>query len=81
MLHIQESFAHNSSLLMAPMIPPTVPVQPQPSTSSRSIKVIEQLANRLEDVQREIVNTKIQVLQMSPFYFIYLYINQYKHFI
>lgn len=59
MLHIQESFAHNSNLLMAPPI--TIMVQPQPSCSSRSNKVIEQLGSKLDSVHRDLAATRLQV--------------------
>lgn len=59
MLHIQESFAHNSSLLMSPPI--TVVVQPQPSTSSRTNKVAEQLNYKLDVTQKEIASIRNQV--------------------
>lgn len=55
MLHVQESV----NLLMQPTI--TVVVQPQPSSSSRSIKVIEQLSEKYELIQRDIAATKAQV--------------------
>jgi len=58
MLHVQDNF-HNSNLLMPP--PMTVIVQPQPSNSSRSNKVIEQLNGKLDLVQREISSTRLQV--------------------
>ncbi|KAI8090472.1 hypothetical protein BDF21DRAFT_357030 [Thamnidium elegans] len=58
MLHVQESF-HNSNLLMSP--PMTVIVQPQPSNSSRSNKVVEQLNGKLELVYREIASTRLQL--------------------
>ncbi|KAG0793187.1 hypothetical protein G6F16_004899 [Rhizopus arrhizus] len=59
MLHIQESFAHNSSLLMSPPI--TVVVQPQPSTSSRTNKVAEQLNYKLDVTQKEIASIRNQL--------------------
>lgn len=59
MLHIQDSFSHTSSLLMSPPI--AVVVQPQPSTSSRTNKVLEQLSSKYEAIQNEISTTKAQV--------------------
>lgn len=59
MLHIQEPFAHNSSLLMSPPI--AVVVQPQPSTSTRTLKVIEQLSQNFDSIQKEIASTRLQV--------------------
>ncbi|EPB89255.1 hypothetical protein HMPREF1544_03879 [Mucor circinelloides 1006PhL] len=58
MLHVQESFI-NSSLLMTP--PMTVIVQPQPSSSSRSNKVIEQLSNKYELIQKDLAATRAQL--------------------
>lgn len=59
MLHVQDSFAHTSNLLMSP--PMTVIVQPQPSSSSRSNKVVEQLGSKLDSVHRDIAATRLQV--------------------
>ncbi|KAG1177704.1 hypothetical protein G6F70_001760 [Rhizopus microsporus] len=59
MLHIQDSFSHTSSLLMSPPI--AVVVQPQPSTSSRTNKVLEQLSSKYEAIQNEISTTKAQL--------------------
>lgn len=59
MLHVQDSFAHNSSLLMTP--PVTAIVQPQPSSSSRSNKVVEQLGSKLDMVHRDIAATRQQL--------------------
>ncbi|KAI9265583.1 hypothetical protein BY458DRAFT_476619 [Sporodiniella umbellata] len=59
MLHIQESFVHNTSLLMSPPI--SVIVQPQASTSSRTNKVAEQLAARLDAVHKELANVRLQI--------------------
>jgi hypothetical protein len=36
-------------------------VQPQPSTSSRSNKVIEQLSSKYESIQRDLAATRAQV--------------------
>ncbi|CEP17972.1 hypothetical protein [Parasitella parasitica] len=58
MLHVQEPFI-SSNLLMTP--PMTVIVQPQPSNSSRSNKVIEQLSNNYELLQKELVATRTQL--------------------
>ncbi|KAG1138334.1 hypothetical protein G6F37_000229 [Rhizopus arrhizus] len=62
MLHIQEPFAHNSSLLMSPPI--AVVVQPQPSTSTRTLKVIEQLSQNFDSIQKEIASTRLQLEMM-----------------
>lgn len=62
MLHVQESFI-NSNLLMTP--PMTVIVQPQPSSSSRSSKVIEQLGNKYELIQKDLAATRSQVCYKS----------------
>lgn len=44
------------------MSPPiAVVVQPQPSTSSRTNKVLEQLSSKYEAIQNEISTTKAQV--------------------
>lgn len=59
MLHVQESFVHTSNLLMTPPI--TVMVQPQPSSSSRSNKVVEQLSGRLESIYLDIAATRQQL--------------------
>ncbi|KAI9480523.1 MAG: hypothetical protein EXX96DRAFT_563100 [Benjaminiella poitrasii] len=63
MLHVQEPFVvHNSSnLLISNTTTATVLVQPQPSTSSRSTKVIEQLSIKYETIQKELANTKAQL--------------------
>ncbi|KAI7906581.1 uncharacterized protein BX663DRAFT_540322 [Cokeromyces recurvatus] len=60
MLHIQEAFTiHNSNLLMSTTT--TVIVQPQPSTSSRSTKVIEQLNIKYDTIQKELASIKVQL--------------------
>lgn len=63
MLHVQESFAHTSNLLMTPPI--TVIVQPQPSSSSRSNKVVEQLGGKLESIYMDIAATRQQVKKID----------------
>jgi hypothetical protein len=55
MLHVQETV---NLLMTSPM---NVMVQPQPSSSSRSIKVIEQLSDKYESIQKDIAATKAQV--------------------
>lgn len=67
MLHIQEPFAHNSSLLMSPPI--AVVVQPQPSTSTRTLKVIEQLSQNFDSIQKEIASTRLQVNNRKTCFF------------
>lgn len=69
MLHVQESFI-NSNLLMTP--PMTVIVQPQPSSSSRSNKVIEQLSNKYELIQKDLAATRAQVCYKSLIFITHL---------
>lgn len=62
MLHVQESFINSNLLMTSPM---TVIVQPQPSSSSRSNKVIEQLSNKYELIQKDLAATRAQVCYKS----------------
>lgn len=61
MLQVQES--SHSTLLLAPMLTPPTSVHPQPTTSSssRSTRVVEQLQDTLDGLQKELVSTRLQV--------------------
>ncbi|KAG0170952.1 hypothetical protein DFQ28_009768 [Apophysomyces sp. BC1034] len=60
MLHIQESLSHNNLLLSS--ILQAQPIHPQPSVSnSRSTRVIEQLQDKLDSVQREVLSIRKQL--------------------
>ncbi|KAI9268066.1 hypothetical protein BDA99DRAFT_558247 [Phascolomyces articulosus] len=60
MLHVQEST--HSSLLLAPMLtPPSVHPQPTTSTSARTTRVVEQLQDTLDNLQKELISTRSQL--------------------
>ncbi|KAI7883215.1 hypothetical protein K492DRAFT_159723 [Lichtheimia hyalospora FSU 10163] len=61
MLQVQES--SHSTLLLAPMLTPPASVHPQPTTSSssRSTRVVEQLQDTLNGLQKELVSTRLQL--------------------
>ncbi|KAI8145564.1 hypothetical protein BJV82DRAFT_604203 [Fennellomyces sp. T-0311] len=60
MLHVQEST--HSSLLLAPMLtPPSVHPQPTTSTSTRTTRVVEQLQDTLDNLQKELISTRAQL--------------------
>ncbi|KAF7723735.1 hypothetical protein EC973_001711 [Apophysomyces ossiformis] len=60
MLHIQESLSHNNLLLSS--ILQSQPIHPQPSVSnSRSTRVIEQLQDKLDSVQKEVLSIRKQL--------------------
>ncbi|KAI9490933.1 hypothetical protein BDB00DRAFT_960437 [Zychaea mexicana] len=59
MLHVQES--SHSTLLLGPMLTPPVHPQPTTSTSSRTTRVVEQLQDTLDNLQKELISTRSQL--------------------
>lgn len=60
MLYVQEN-THSTLLLSSMLSTPPVHPQPSSSTSSRSTKVVEQLQDTLETLQKEVISTRSQV--------------------
>ena len=66
MLHVQES-THSTLLLASMLTPSSVHPQPTTSTSARTTRVVEQLQDTLDNLQKELISNRSQVI-------IYMYI-------
>ena len=68
MLHVQES-THSTLLLASMLTPSSVHPQPTTSTSARTTRVVGQLQDTLDNLQKELISTRSQV---NLFLFLYI---------
>ncbi|KAI7855602.1 hypothetical protein BDC45DRAFT_534396 [Circinella umbellata] len=60
MLHVQES-THSTLLLASMLTPSSVHPQPTTSTSARTTRVVEQLQDTLDNLQKELISNRSQL--------------------